>query len=187
MASPAGDHLGTPIVTAGSRSYVICLARVPSVRTTHRFACPPLSERYTSSEPSGLTDGVCTCPVCFVTLVICRVFSAGEPATGHFQISDSLRMRDTARRPEACRSGSTNDTSPDVICESPEPSSFTTRRLKVGGYGIVLPADELKTTPDPSGSQDAPRMNVARARGFRSPPPAGATHSTSSQIVSPRP
>ena len=106
------------MVTAGSRSNVICRALVPSVRITHRFACPPLSERYTSSEPSGLTDGVCTCPVCLVTRVIARVFSTADPATGHFQMSDSLRMRHTTSRPDACTSGSTNDTSPDVICVS---------------------------------------------------------------------
>ncbi len=41
-----------------------------------------------------------------------------DPVTGHFQMSDSLRMRQTTRRPDACTSGSTNDTSPDVICES---------------------------------------------------------------------
>src|SRR5262245_13329398 len=143
MASPAGDHFGSPMVTVGSRSNVICRARVPSVRTTHRLAWPPLSERYTSSDPSGLSDGAWTCPVCLVTLTIRRVFSAGVSATGHFQMSDSLRMRDTTSRPDLCTWGSTYETSPEVICESPVPSSRMTRRLNVGGYGIVLPAAEL--------------------------------------------
>src|SRR4029453_6121014 len=143
MASPAGDHFGTPIVIAGSRSKVIWRARVPSVRTTHRFACPPLSERYTSSEPSGLTHGVCTWPVCRVTRVIARVFSAAGPLTGHFQMSDSLRTRHTTSRPDACTSGSTNETSPDVICVSVDPSMLTMRKLNVGGYGSVLPFEEL--------------------------------------------
>ena len=58
-------------------------------------------------------------------------------------MSDSLRMRQTTSRPDAWTSGSTNDTSPDVICVSVDPSTLTTRRLNVGGYGIVLPFEEL--------------------------------------------
>jgi len=41
-------------------------------------------------------------------------------------------------------SGSTYETSsPDVICVSVDPSMLTMRRLNAGGYGNVLPLEEL--------------------------------------------
>ena len=58
-------------------------------------------------------------------------------------MSDSLRTRHTTSRPEAWTSGSTKETSPDVICVSVDPSMLTMRRLNVGGYGNVLPFEEL--------------------------------------------
>jgi len=58
-------------------------------------------------------------------------------------MSDSVRTRQTTSRPDACTSGSTNETSPDVICVSVDPSMLTMRRLNVGGYGSVLPFEEL--------------------------------------------
>ena len=139
-----GDHSGTPIVVPGSRSNVICLAApLPSALVTHRLPCPPLSDRYTTSVPSGLTEGVCTCPLCRVTRIAVRVFSAGDPPRGNLQMSDCPRILDASTLPETWTSGSTNETSPKVSARSPVPSRLTRRKLNVDGYGTVLPADEL--------------------------------------------
>ena len=132
------------MVVPGSRSKVICLAApLPSVLVTHRLPCPPLSDRYTTSVPSGLTEGTCTCPLCRVTRIALIVFSAGDPLIGNLQISDCPRIREASTLPETWASGSTNETSPKVSARSPVPSRLTRRKLKVEGYGTVLPADEL--------------------------------------------
>ena len=50
-------------------------------------------------------------------------------------------------------------------CELPivAPCRDTVRRLKTGGYLIVLPAADAYTRPEPSGSQARPLRAVARA------------------------
>jgi hypothetical protein len=90
----------------------------PSVLATQRLEWPPLSERYVTSVPSGLTDGVRTWPVCRVIRTAARALSAGAPVTGTFQISDWLRIRATTMRPDWSTSASTYDTSPKVMARS---------------------------------------------------------------------
>src|SRR4029453_13830752 len=55
-------------------------------------------------------------------------------------------------------SGFSYDTSPNVSCRSRLPSRDTRRKLKTGGYAIVLPSDEAMTRPQPPGSQAPPLL-----------------------------
>src|SRR5215213_5256612 len=85
---PTGDQMGNPTKVPVFCWNVSCRLPVPAVRATHRFPKPPLSDRYANSLPSGLTDGVCTWPVCLVIWTALLVFSAGLPSTGNRQILD---------------------------------------------------------------------------------------------------
>src|SRR5438045_9460686 len=88
--------------------------------------------------------------------------SAGDPSTGNRQMSDCMRTRLANSFPGATMSGSTYDTSPNVSCRSGPPFRDTVRRLKIGGYAMVLPADEAYTRPEPSGSHAIPCRLLAR-------------------------
>src|SRR4030095_15269607 len=100
--------------TFGSRSNVSCRTSDPSVAATHRLPWPPLSERYTISFSSGLSDGTCAAEVCLVMRVAVRAFSAGAPVTGIFQRFDTLFTRLTVRETIAWMGGWTHESSPHV-------------------------------------------------------------------------
>ena len=86
-------------------------------------------------------------------------FSTGVPATGNRQISDCIRTRPANSLPAATMSGCVYETSPNVSCRSGPPSLETVRRLKAGGYVIVLPADDAYTRPRTVGQPGKP-LNV---------------------------
>ena len=49
MESPAGDQTGTPMVTLGSRSLVICRSVPFPTLITQRLAWPPRSDKKANS------------------------------------------------------------------------------------------------------------------------------------------